>query len=400
MTTAALIRNSRELRALLTARTVSELGTWFAYVALTVTVYDRTGSATWVSALLLLDILPGIALGLLVAPLLDRWVRKYVLIGAEVVGGVAFAALAVTGSLTALFCLAGVAGVCGSIVRPGIRAAVPSLVDEDALPRANALVRSASAAAVLAGPPIAGLLVAGIGTHAVFAVNAVSFLVSAALITRIPRTKLQSTRTVGRMLTFDGFSLFRHASLRALLASWCVAQLAWVLLNVTEVFLARDVFHTGPAGFGLLAGAMGAGLLIGSLLAGPLAARASLGSLYRNALLLAALGDLAAAAVHSFPLALCAAAVGATGNALAIGFADLTIQRLAPPDRLGQAFGVFQSCGATAGVVAMLFAGPLADGVGGRLAWSIAAGTLVLAAAIAAALQRVRIPGAVPVPTR
>jgi MFS family permease len=400
MTTAALIRTSRDLRALLAARTVSELGTWFAYVALTVTVYDRTGSATWVSALLLLDILPGIALGLLIAPLLDRWVRKHVLVGAELAGGAAFAALVFTHSLTALFCLAAIAGICGSIVRPGIRAAVPSLVVDADLARANALVRSASAAAVLAGPPLAGLLVAGVGTRAVFALNALSFAFSATGIARIPSAKLQSARSVGRKLTFDGFSLFGPAELRGLLASWCVAQIAWMLVNVTEVFVARSVFHSGPAGFGLLAGAMGAGLLAGSLAAAPLARRASLPTLYRNGLLLAAIGQVAAALAHSFALALVCAAVAAAGNALALGFADLTVQRLVPGDRLGQAFGVFQSCTSTCGVVAMLLAGPLADAVGGRLAWAIAAGALLVAATVATLLQRVRVSGPVPVPSR
>jgi MFS family permease len=400
MTTAALIRTSRDLRALLAARTVSELGTWFAYVALTVTVYDRTGSATWVSALLLLDVLPGIALGLLVAPLLDRWVRKHVLVGAELAGGAAFAALVLTHSLTALFCLAAIAGVCGAIVRPGIRAAVPSLVDEADLPRANSLVRSASAVAILAGPPLAGILVAAAGTRAVFAINAATFLVSALGIARIPRAKLQSVRSVGRKLTFDGFGLFRVPALRSMLTSWCVAQFAWVLVNVTEIIVARSVFHVGATGFGLLAGAMGGGLLLGSLAAGPLATRASLGLLYRNALLLAALGYLAAAVAHSFALALAAAAVGAAGNALAIGFADLTIQRLVPGYRLGQAFGVFQSCASASGVAAMLAAGPLADLVGGRLSWTIAAGVLVVAAGVAAMLQRERFGATVAVPSR
>jgi MFS family permease len=349
---------------------------------------------------LLLDILPGIALGLLVAPLLDRWVRKHVLIAAELGGGAAFAALLLTHSLAGLFALAAVAGVCGAIVRPGIRAAVPSLVAEEDLPRANALVRSATAGAVLAGPPLAGVLVATVGTHAVFAVNAVSYVVSAAVLTRIAPAKLQASRSIARRLSFGGFSLFRPAQLRAVLISWCVAQVAWMLTNVTEVFLARDVFHTGAMGFGLLAGSMGVGLLGGSLLAGPLATRGQLAALYRNALLVAAVGDLVASAVHSFPLALLAACVAASGNALAIGFADLTIQRLAPGDRLGQAFGVFQSCGAACGVAAMFFVGPLADAVGGRIAWSIAGGVLVVAAAVAAALQRVRVPRVVAVPTR
>jgi DHA1 family inner membrane transport protein len=144
---------------------------------------------------------------------------------------------------------------------------------------------------------------------------------------------------------------------------------------------------------------MGGGLLVGSLLAGPLADRAPLTSLYRNALLLAAIGYLAGAIAHSFALAVTAAAIGAAGNALAIGFADLTIQRLAPADRLGQAFGVFQSCAAASGLAGMALAGPLADLVGGRIAWTLAAGALILAAGVAT-LVRDRAPRVAAVPTR
>jgi predicted MFS family arabinose efflux permease len=213
---------------------------------------------------------------------------------------------------------------------------------------------------------------------------------------RIPRAKLQSARSLGRKLTFGAFELFRPQPLRAVIVSWGVAQLAWMLVNVTELIVARTVFHVGSLGFGLLAGAMGAGLLAGSLLAGPLASRAPLGVLYRNALLLAATGYLVGALLHSFALALVAAAVATTGNALAVGFADLTIQKLAPADRLGEAFGVFQSVTSTCGVVAMAGAGVLADAVGGRAAWVVAAAVLVAAATLAASLQRVRVPRPVP----
>jgi predicted MFS family arabinose efflux permease len=388
MQAVAPIVNSRDFRALLASRVVSELGTWFAYVALTVTVYDRTGSATWVSVLLLLDILPSIALGLLVAPLLDRWVRKHVLVGAEIAGAAVFVGLAFADSIAVLLLLASLAGVSGAIFRPGLRAAMPTLVEERDLARANALVRSAGAAAVLAGPPLAGVLVAAAGAGPVFLVNAASFVVSAAVIARIPRARLQSTRSVARKPSFDGFELFRPPALRSVLVGGCVAQLAWTLMNVTEIFLARRVFHTGAAGFGLLAAATGAGLLAGSLAAGTLADRGTLHALYRNALLLGGAGLLVAATAHWFALALAAAAVATAGNALAFGFADLSVQRVAPADRLGQAFGVLQSSLSAAAVVGMLAAGPVADAVGARAAWSLAAAILVVAASAATLLGR------------
>jgi MFS family permease len=396
----SLIRRSRDFRTLLLSRVVSELGTWFAYVGLTVAVFERTGSPVWVSVLLLLDILPSIALGILVAPLLDRWVRKYVLVAVELVGAAVFVALVFADSLAGLLALAAVAGIGGSILRPGIRAAVPSLVDEDDLPRANSLVRSAGAVAILAGPPVAGLLVAAGGTDTVFLLNAWSFVFSAATLARIPRGRLQTTRSLARKLTFDGFTLFRTPALKSVLVSWCVANFGWTLTNVTEVFLARGVFHKGAAGFGLLAAFTGAGLLVGSLAAGSLARRGSLPRLYRNALLLGAGGLIVAATAHWFALALVAAAVATSGNALALGFADLNLQRNVPSDRLGQAFGVFQSCLSAAGVTGMVCAGAVAGLVGTRAAWAVASALLVVAAAVATVLAREPVSSPAPAATR
>src|SRR4051794_19342198 len=183
---------SPHFRSLFVSRAVSELGTWFAYIALTVAVYDHTGSARWVGALLLLDFLPSIALGYVAGRLLDRMVRKHLLVAAEAASAFVFLGLALVHSLWALFALAALAGVAGSIFKPGVRAALPSLVDDRELPRANALIRTASSAAILAGPPLAGILVAAAGTGPVLLLNAVSFAVSAVLVARIPRERLQS----------------------------------------------------------------------------------------------------------------------------------------------------------------------------------------------------------------
>jgi hypothetical protein len=58
-----LLRRQRDLRLLVCARLVSEFGTWLAFVALTLRVFDLTRSATWVSALVLATFAPGIVAG-------------------------------------------------------------------------------------------------------------------------------------------------------------------------------------------------------------------------------------------------------------------------------------------------------------------------------------------------
>jgi len=78
---------------LLLATFGSGLGTWLAFVALTVDVYDRTHSGPWVSALLIADFLPMIAIGLLFGPLVDRLSRRGLLVAADLARFVVFCAL-------------------------------------------------------------------------------------------------------------------------------------------------------------------------------------------------------------------------------------------------------------------------------------------------------------------
>ena len=107
-----LLRASPSFRLLFGSTLISGLGTWIAVIALVVDVKDRTGSAVWVSALLIADFLPGVAIGLLLGPLLDRFSRKRILVGADLTRCAAFVLLALAvspGQIVALALIAGIA---------------------------------------------------------------------------------------------------------------------------------------------------------------------------------------------------------------------------------------------------------------------------------------------------
>jgi hypothetical protein len=70
-------------------------------IALVIDVKNRTGSAVWVSALLIADFLPGVAIGLLLGPLVDRLSRKRILVGADLTRCAVFVLLALAGQLGA-----------------------------------------------------------------------------------------------------------------------------------------------------------------------------------------------------------------------------------------------------------------------------------------------------------
>src|SRR6059036_1071164 len=92
----------------------SGAGTWLALVALEVDVYERTGSSAWIAALLIADLLPTFAIGLLV----DRLSRRSLMINADLVRFGAFAVLPFTTSATQVVVLAGVVGVATGFFRP------------------------------------------------------------------------------------------------------------------------------------------------------------------------------------------------------------------------------------------------------------------------------------------
>jgi hydrogenase/urease accessory protein HupE len=88
----------------------SGVGTYLAFVALAVDVWDRTESGTWVAWLLIADFLPAIAIGLLLGALLDRRSRRQLMILADLVRFGVFCALPFTTSPSQIVVLAGVAG--------------------------------------------------------------------------------------------------------------------------------------------------------------------------------------------------------------------------------------------------------------------------------------------------
>jgi MFS family permease len=379
--TMALLRGNPALRALVASRLVSSAGTWLAYVALTVDVYTRTHSSVWVSAVLLADFLPTIAVALLAGPWLDRLPRRTLLIGSELAAGLVFVALPFAPNATAIVGLALGAGIASAVFFPSVRAALPSLVDECDLPRANALSQTVATSGMAAGPVLAGLLVASSGVDAAYALNAASFVASAALLARLP--------AFGHAPESDGSSYWREAAaglrvylespaLRMILRVWVIAALGGAVINVGEIFLARQTFHAGTFGFGLLATASGTGIVAGSVLAGRVTADTATAAL-RIGLAVGSLGFGAAAlSPNLWTAALCALVAG-SGNAVFLATSTLIVQRSTEEAVRGRAFAIFDAAGFTAIAVGMGAGGGIVAALGARGAWVAAAGTIAVA---------------------
>ncbi len=231
-------------------------------------VKDRTNSGLWVGGVLVVAWMPTLLVGLTLGPLIDRLERRKLMVGADIVRAAVFAALPFTTRPWEIVALAAVAGLASGFFRPAVYAGVPNLVPPDELPVANALLQTMENLSWAIGPILGGVLTAAAGPHAAYWINAVSFVVSASLIVRIPRQLLQSEAALSRghwRDLKDGFAAVRRSRpLLGVLFAWGVASFGVGAANVSEVFLAKNTFHAGDFGYGLLFGAIGTGLAFGS----------------------------------------------------------------------------------------------------------------------------------------
>jgi len=389
----ALLRNPPSFGLLALATLASGLGTWLAFVALTVDVYDRTHSATWVSALFIADFLPAIVIGITAGTLVDRMSRRRLMIVSDLVRVVVFLVLPFAGSAGMIVALAAVAGFATGFFRPAVYAGLPNLVADEDLANANSVLQTIENAAWAVGPLLGGVLVAATAPDAAYVINAITFLASAALLTRIPGRLLRAAAAAAghgywRDLA-DGFALIRGSrALLTILAAWNVVMLATAGANVSEVVLAKEAFSSGDFGYGLLVGATGIGLAVGSLLAGSFLETRALSAVYGGAIGVIALGlGAAAAAPNVWVAAACVAFVGA-GNGAAVVCNALLVQRGAPDELRGRAFTVLMSSNYVVLGVGMLAAGPITDALGPREVWALAALLSGVAALIGLAMAR------------
>ena len=388
----ALLRNPPSFGLLALATLASGLGTWLAFVALTVDVFDRTDSATWVSALFIADFLPAIVIGIAAGSLVDRLPRRRLMIASDLVRVVVFAVLPFANGAALIVALAGIAGFATGFFRPAVYAGLPNLVPDEDLAGANSVLQTLENAAWAVGPILGGVLVAATGPDAAYWINAATFLVSALLLARIPSGLLQAAAAAGRGYwrdLADGFALIRRSrALLTILAAWNVVMLATAGANVSEVVLAKDAFSSGDFGYGLLVGATGLGLAAGSLLAGSLLENRSLSSIYGFAIGVIALGLAAAAgSPNVWIAAACVVFVGA-GNGAAVVCNALLVQRGAPDELRGRAFTVLMSSNYVVLGLGMLVAGPFTDALGPRTIWAIAGALCGAAALIGLAMAR------------
>ncbi|NLP82789.1 MFS transporter [Microbacterium sp. CFH 90308] len=264
------------------AATISSFGTAVTAVAMPVLVVQVLGaSPVEVGIVNAAQFVPYAVLGLLAGVYVDRWRRRRVLVWASVGRGLALGLIPVlwlTGVLE-IWSLVVLLLIFGSLAVFGLAASqslLPQIVPRARLLSANSRLDQTDAAAQTAGPALGGGLVGLLGAPVTIAIDAVSYLVEAALIARLrlteparasaadgPPQPRSVRREIGQGLRWT----YRHVSLAPLAISthlWFFANAG--ALTVLALFALRDL-ALSPAAYGLLFAVAGITTLVGAAVA-------------------------------------------------------------------------------------------------------------------------------------
>src|SRR5262249_12619337 len=178
-----------DFRNLYLAVAASELGDAVHYIALMWFAFDA-GGPLGVVAVRLADSIPALVFGLHGGVAADRWSRKRLMIGADVVRAAVLVPVAVAGLAGSLppwglVAASFVLEAATSYFAPAYGAMVPTLVERANVQQANAFVQATAQALSIGGWAVAALLLTVLPVSVFFGVNAVSFAISALLIARI-----------------------------------------------------------------------------------------------------------------------------------------------------------------------------------------------------------------------
>ncbi|GAA0913080.1 MFS transporter [Virgisporangium aurantiacum] len=278
-----------DFRLLLGGRLVSQLGDSLQFLALPLLVVALTGSPTQAGLLLGLQTVVYLVFGLVAGALVDRWNRRTTMIWCEIGRGsltatVPVAAMSGVLGMPQLYAVALLNGVLSTLFGAANGSALPNIVPVRDLAAALGTVGAFSSGLRIVGSAVAGVAYAA-GRMLPFAVNAVSFLASAAFLRAI-RTDFEQVRPAApgspRTLVTDigrGLAWLWHRPVIRTLALLDAADSLRFGAGYLLIVMLAQGLHASPTQTALVFTGAGVGALLGSLLAPALTRRFPLGSL-------------------------------------------------------------------------------------------------------------------------
>jgi len=283
-----LLRGNHNFRRLWMAQIVSEVGDWFYTLSIYTLLLQLTGHAGSVALALVLQVLPQTFVGPTAGVVNDRLKRKHVMIAADLVRfGVVLAMLLVRSRsmVWLVYPLLLAETTMAAFFEPARSSVIPNIAAEGEILVANTLSAATWSVNLLIGASVGGLVAAFFGRDTVFILNALSFLTSAFLISRMrfaePHAESAAPLRPRDLVDFspvlEGIRYIRsHRTLLPAVfakAGELMVGPSWVIFTVMGArefavhWRGIDVAGGAMLGMSILLGGRGLGAMVGPLVA-------------------------------------------------------------------------------------------------------------------------------------
>jgi MFS family permease len=264
----------RPFRFLFTGQVISDLGDWLDVIALfTLIVYRWNLGASALAILSVALALPWAIIAPLAGVWADRWPRKAVMIGADLLRAVIVLGLVWAPNFYTVIAIVFMKGVVSTFFSPARQSTIRSIVAEENLLAASSLSQLSVQAAKVIGPAIGGFIVAASSPRTAFAVDSLSYLVSAAFLSRLPSlapiaSTSRAERSSFRADLREGLVyIFQRRALAVAVASMSAALFIIFTFDSLSVLALKDL-GIGESLVGLAVGSIGLGTVVGAIMIG------------------------------------------------------------------------------------------------------------------------------------
>jgi len=308
-------------------------------------MYELTNSPFHLGLIGLVQFIPAVGLFVFTGHVADHYDRRWATFVAQLIEALAVAALAfanATGRLTPglLLAMAFVVGTGRAFEQPSLQSVLPNIVPSDLLPRAIAGSSSASQTAVIAGPALGGILIE-ISPTLVFAVCAALWLSTGLVMLGIAmEAKLPERAPLDLKSMFSGLTFMMGQ--KVVLGAVLLDLFAVVLGNPTAVLpiFARDIYLSGPLGFGILRAAPAAGAIATALVLARWPISDRVGRIMFATVTIYGVATILFALTPNFGLGLAALAVVGAADTISVVIRQTMVQLRTPDQMRGRVYAV------------------------------------------------------------
>ncbi|MFN2442538.1 MAG: MFS transporter [Thermoanaerobaculia bacterium] len=384
----------RNYRLFFFGQLVSLIGTWMQSVAQAWLIYRLTDSPFLLGLVGFSNNFPVFFIAPFGGMLADRMSRRRILLVTQT-ASMTLAALLATFTLTGIIrpghilIFASILGVINGFDIPARQAFAVGLVGRDDLTNAIALNSTVFNAARVAGPAIAGVLVAAIGEGWVFLLNAASYVavLASLLAIRMPPYVGAATSESRLRRMLGGFRFAGTTGpIRALLLLLVVISFTAMPYSILMPVFASEILGTGARGLGILMGATGVGALLGSIALATHGTVQGLGRWVARAALAFGLFLLLFSFSRDFRLSVALLIPVGFSMVVSMASSNTLIQAMVPEEIRGRVMAVYSMVFMGGGPLGALLAGALAQRIGAP-ATVAAGGMLSIVAAIIFAIR-------------